>query len=99
MGLVAAPRLELSRQDEKEHNGLHARPKLVVIRRAKGIPNGKFNAPCAAARWWCCCRSCLTLISFNLPQVPRAGIESASVFHVFAFQWKQGTSEAQKDRA
>jgi antibiotic biosynthesis monooxygenase (ABM) superfamily enzyme len=31
--------------------------------------------------------------------VARAGSESANVFHVFAFQWKQGTSEAQKDRA
>jgi stress responsive alpha/beta barrel protein len=29
----------------------------------------------------------------------RAEDESASVFHVFAFQWKQGTSEAQKARA
>jgi len=25
--------------------------------------------------------------------------DTGSVFHVFAFQWKQGTSEAQKDRA
>jgi hypothetical protein len=38
------------------------------------------------------------LISLNLPEA-RAGSESASVFHVFAFQWKQGTSDAQKDRA
>src|SRR5258708_20613198 len=40
-----------------------------------------------------------TLISLNLPEVARAESESASVFHVFAFQWKQGTSEAQKERA
>ena|ERR1700733_3629775 len=35
----------------------------------------------------------------NLPELARAETESASVFHVFAFQWKQGTSEAQKERA
>jgi hypothetical protein len=40
-----------------------------------------------------------TLISINLPESARAGSESTSVFHEFAFQWKQGTSEAQKDRA
>jgi len=40
-----------------------------------------------------------TLLSINLPELARAEDESASVFHVFAFQWKQGTSEAQKDRA
>jgi hypothetical protein len=38
-------------------------------------------------------------ITLNLPEVARAGSESASVFHVFAFQRKEGTSEAQKDRA
>jgi hypothetical protein len=40
-----------------------------------------------------------TLMSLTLPEVARAESESQSVFHVFAFQWKQGTSEAQKDRA
>jgi antibiotic biosynthesis monooxygenase (ABM) superfamily enzyme len=40
-----------------------------------------------------------TLISLNLPEAARADSEPASVFHVFAFQWKPGTSEAQKDRA
>jgi hypothetical protein len=40
-----------------------------------------------------------SLFSLNLPEVARAGSESVNVFHVFAFQWKQGTSEAQKDRA
>ena len=39
------------------------------------------------------------LVSLNLPEGAKAGSESANVFHVFAFQWKQGTSEAQKDRA
>jgi hypothetical protein len=39
------------------------------------------------------------LISANVTEVASAESESASVFHVFAFQWKQGTSEAQKDRA
>ena len=38
-------------------------------------------------------------VSLNLPEVARAEGESASIFHVFAFQWKQGTLEAQKDRA
>jgi antibiotic biosynthesis monooxygenase (ABM) superfamily enzyme len=40
-----------------------------------------------------------TLISMNVAEVARAENESASVFHVFAFQWKPGTSQAQKDRA
>jgi hypothetical protein len=39
------------------------------------------------------------LLSLNLPEVARAESESASVFHVFAFQWKEGVSQAQKDRA
>ena len=39
------------------------------------------------------------LIPANLTEVARAETESASVFHVFAFQWKPGTSQAQKDRA
>jgi len=40
-----------------------------------------------------------TLISHNLPELASAESEPASVFHVFAFQWKEGTSEAQKDKA
>ena len=40
-----------------------------------------------------------TLLSSNAPEMARAQSDSATVFHVFAFQWKQGTSEAQKDRA
>jgi antibiotic biosynthesis monooxygenase (ABM) superfamily enzyme len=39
------------------------------------------------------------LLSLKSPEVARAQNESGGVFHVFAFQWKQGTSEAQKDRA
>src|ERR1700730_16875573 len=40
-----------------------------------------------------------TLISMNVAEVARADNESASVFHVFAFRWKPGTSQAQMDRA
>lgn len=40
-----------------------------------------------------------TLSSLNSREVARAESESVNVFHVFAFQWKQGTSEAQMDRA
>jgi hypothetical protein len=40
-----------------------------------------------------------TLISMNVAEAARAESESANVFHVFAFQWKPGTSQAQKDRA
>lgn len=39
------------------------------------------------------------LLSLKLPEVARAQGGSDGVFHVFAFQWKPGTSEAQKDRA
>ena len=39
------------------------------------------------------------LFSLSTPEAARAQTESAGVFHVFAFQWKPGTSEAQKDRA
>ncbi|MGH9495125.1 MAG: Dabb family protein [Candidatus Sulfotelmatobacter sp.] len=37
--------------------------------------------------------------SLTLPDKARADGASAEVFHVFAFQWKQGVNEAQKDRA
>src|SRR3982074_90959 len=40
-----------------------------------------------------------TLISMNVVEMERAEDAPASVFHVFAFQWKPGTSQAQKDRA
>jgi hypothetical protein len=40
-----------------------------------------------------------TLTSLNLREVAKAEGKSVNVFHVFAFQWKEGTSEAQKDRA
>jgi len=39
------------------------------------------------------------LLVLGLPRAARAESKSAGVFHVFAFQWKPGTSEAQKDRA
>jgi hypothetical protein len=38
-------------------------------------------------------------VSSTFPEIAIAQGESAEVFHVFAFQWKQGTSEAEKDRA
>ena len=41
----------------------------------------------------------VALISLSAQEVARAESESAGVFHVFAFQWKPETSEAQKDRA
>ncbi len=47
----------------------------------------------------CAALGAATLISLNLPEPARAGSQPASVFHVFAFQWKPGTPEAQKDRA
>lgn len=40
-----------------------------------------------------------TIVSLKFPEMVIAQGESAEVFHVFAFQWKQGTSEDQKDRA
>ncbi len=39
------------------------------------------------------------LLSASLPKAAKAQSESGGVFHVFAFQWKQGTTDAQKDRA
>ncbi|MGA2100220.1 MAG: Dabb family protein [Candidatus Sulfotelmatobacter sp.] len=38
-------------------------------------------------------------ITANLSEQANAESGSETVFHVFAFQWKQGTSEAQKERA
>lgn len=35
----------------------------------------------------------------NWPVLSEAQDGSTAVFHVFAFQWKPGTSEAQKERA
>lgn len=40
-----------------------------------------------------------SLLALKLPQVVSAQTTSVRVFHVFAFQWKPGTSEAQKERA
>ncbi len=40
-----------------------------------------------------------SLMPLTLPEMARAQSESSAVFHVFAFQWKPETTEAQKDRA
>ncbi|HTS04515.1 MAG TPA: Dabb family protein [Candidatus Eisenbacteria bacterium] len=40
-----------------------------------------------------------SLLSLKLPEMARAQDASGGVFHVFAFQWKPGTTDAQKDRA
>jgi len=53
----------------------------------------------ALLRDGCVAMGAATFTSVNLAEVARAESDSANVFHVFAFQWKQGTSEAQKDRA
>jgi hypothetical protein len=43
--------------------------------------------------------SAATLLSFGFHEEAAGQDESANIFHVFAFQWKQGTTEAQKERA
>ena len=43
--------------------------------------------------------SVATLIPGSLPSLAEAQQSAETVFHVFAFQWKPGTSEAQKDKA
>jgi Stress responsive A/B Barrel Domain len=53
----------------------------------------------ALLRNGCVALGTATLLSFTAPEAARAESEAASVFHAFAFQWKPGTSEAQKDRA
>jgi antibiotic biosynthesis monooxygenase (ABM) superfamily enzyme len=40
-----------------------------------------------------------SIMSLKSTETAMAQIGSAEVFHVFAFQWKQGTSEDQKARA
>jgi hypothetical protein len=40
-----------------------------------------------------------TLLTLNAPNLASAQTNAAGVFHVFAFQWKPGTSEAQKEQA
>jgi len=40
-----------------------------------------------------------TLLALNSSREASAQTDSAAVFHVFAFQWKPGTSEAQKEKA
>jgi len=39
------------------------------------------------------------MLSLQSPEPARAQGESGGVFHVFAFQWKPGTTADQKDRA
>src|SRR5262249_57294577 len=39
------------------------------------------------------------LPTLNPPNLASAQTDSAGVFHVFAFQWKPGTSAAQKEKA
>jgi hypothetical protein len=39
------------------------------------------------------------LLALNSPKKAQAQIEIRGVFHVFAFQWKPDTSDAQKERA
>lgn len=53
----------------------------------------------ALLRDGCVAVGAVALISLSSREVASAESESTSVFHVFAFQWKQGTTEAQKDRA
>jgi antibiotic biosynthesis monooxygenase (ABM) superfamily enzyme len=40
-----------------------------------------------------------SLLALKLPHFASAQTTSVGVFHVFAFQWKPGTSETQKERA
>ena len=40
-----------------------------------------------------------TLLTLNSSKVAKAQTDSATVFHVFAFQWKPGTTDAQKEKA
>jgi Stress responsive A/B Barrel Domain len=40
-----------------------------------------------------------SLLALHLPETTRAQSTSVGVFHVFAFQWKPATTDAQKDRA
>lgn len=53
----------------------------------------------ALLRNGCVAVGAAALVSLRSPEVATAESESASVFHVFAFQWKTETTEAQKERA
>jgi hypothetical protein len=53
----------------------------------------------ALLREGCAAVGAATLASLGSPDRARAESDSVSVFHVFAFQWKPGTSDAQKQRA
>jgi antibiotic biosynthesis monooxygenase (ABM) superfamily enzyme len=41
----------------------------------------------------------VTLLPRNASKLASAQTDSTAIFHVFAFQWKPGTSEAQKEKA
>jgi hypothetical protein len=56
---------------------------------------GKCVAPNFVSNWLNCCRR---QPASQLAKLT-AQNESTGVFHVFAFQWKEGTSEAQKESA
>jgi hypothetical protein len=53
----------------------------------------------ALLRNGCVAVGAAALVSLRSPEVATAESESPSVFHVFAFQWKTETTEAQKERA
>jgi hypothetical protein len=53
----------------------------------------------ALLRDGCVAVGAATMASLSSPDRARAESGSASVFHVFAFQWKPDASEAQKQRA
>jgi antibiotic biosynthesis monooxygenase (ABM) superfamily enzyme len=46
-----------------------------------------------------CAAVASSLLALKLPEAVEGQNTSVGVFHVFAFQWKPGTSEAQKERA
>jgi hypothetical protein len=60
---------------------------MSMITRRRLIRNGGITASVA------------TLIPASLPKVAVGEQDAGNVFHVFAFQWKPGTSESQKDKA
>jgi hypothetical protein len=67
-----------------------------VVRKEMQMPKSTRRA---LLRDGCIAVGTATLLSFNTVEAARSESEPASVFHVFAFQWKPGTSDAQKDRA
>ncbi len=47
----------------------------------------------------CLVAGAATLLTVELPKAAAAESETASVFHIFAFQWKQEATDAQKEQA